>query len=80
MSDIQYSKETYNQLYNEVQRKITALLREIKPYIQNEIRQLYKNIKIEISGYFKTIVNTTFISVFTKSFFKSFHINWKVAQ
>ena len=34
MSDIQYSKETYNQLYNEVQRKITALLREIKPYIQ----------------------------------------------
>ena len=68
MSDIQYSKETYNQLYNEVQRKITALLREIKPYIQNEIRQLYKNIKIEISGYFKTIVNTTFISVFTKNY------------
>ena len=68
MSDAQYDNKTYNQLYNEVHRKLNVLLRQVRAYVEAEVKHMYKDIKIEISGYFKTIVNTTFISVFTKNY------------
>lgn len=68
MSDTQRNSKTYNQLYNELQRKAAAALKQIKPYLEQQVKYLYKTIKTEISGYFKTIVNTAFISVFTKNY------------
>ena len=68
MSDTQYDNKTYNQIYNNVHRKLNVLLRQMRIYVESEVKRMYKDIKIEISGYFKTIVNTTFISVFTKNY------------
>ena len=68
MSDTQYDNKTYNQIYNDIHRKLNVLLRQMRIYVESEVKRMYKDIKIEISGYFKTIVNTTFISVFTKNY------------
>lgn len=68
MSDTERSTKTYNQIQNEMQRKINSIIKKEKPIIEQKISALVSKVKNEISGYLKVIVNNAFISVFTENY------------